>query len=271
MSITWGDGFSVCLPTSYLMKTGLSRVTVSKGASSNYALPRISFYFNNYAQRFSKAEFEFLIQQLRVPGVNSISIDRSLTKRLIFHRLNDRAITFFNVDEGKGFGILLQYAEIDDLLKVEKIFNFLLEKQNANEESLKEIIFGTYVHEIYKKVIQAIEKDCEDCLNNIPMSNTHYCQRLTSSFELIESFIDSASKDNKIKEEFDLKFNFICDNLFVSDAHKIILRQYVLQFPSMRREMAQQVLLAKDYATGKVKMVEEFWKTLADLPKQFTV
>jgi hypothetical protein len=236
-----------------------------------FTLPRITFHFGQYAQRFSASELNFFVNNLRSKNVVSSSEDTSATKRLLYHKLNDGTAILTNTDGGKSFGIHLQLSEIDSLLMVDKVFKFMLEKQKASDEDLKDIILGTLINVIYKDVMSQIKNQCTECQTNLPIDGNHFCQNLTSKVKLVENIVANALLLPNIKNEFSQRFEFICNNWFVDFQTKYILEKYLSDMSSKTNELAQQLLLFKEFATGKAKNVEAFWSQMENIPENFKI
>jgi hypothetical protein len=236
-----------------------------------YTLPRISFNFGPYAQRFSLSELNFFVSNLRKKSVISSSEDTSVTKRLLYHKLNDGTAILTNTDGGKSFGIHLQLSEIDSLLMVDKIFRFMLEKQKASDEELKDIILGTLIDVIYEDVLKEIKNQCIQCQSNLPIDGNHFCQNLTSKIKLVENIVANTLLLPNIKNEFSERFEFICNNWFVDFQTRDLLEGYLSGMSSITNEIAQQLLLFKEFDTGKAKNVERFWTQLKTMPENFKI
>ena len=254
--VAWTDGFSVKLPASALVKSSLSRISISKGISSTYNIGRVSFYFGNFAQRFSSSELDFLLDSLKCRTVDTITKDDAPGKRIIFYRLKDGTVTFTNSDSGKVFGIHLQLSEIENLLIVGEVLKFILANLKASDEILKEIMFGTYIQTIYDKFLAGF--------NTLDSSMS-----IRENFKEIETIIKDITKMDEIKKEFEKKFNFLITNLLLDAKTCETLKRYSWNFIEERKELVQQVMLYKDYDAGKTKRVDQFWPALEKIPDDF--
>ena len=270
-SPVWSDSFTVKLPSSSAIDSGLTKVSISRGDCRSYVLPRISFHFGKYVQRFSKNELEMLYNGIRLNGVDSLASDSSLTKRLVFHRLRDGSATLVNIDTGKIFGVHLQKSEMEDLKPLEKIFAFLLDNMKASEDVLKDLVQGTFINIIYKKVMNKYHDLCSLCQENSPVDKNHFCHNLGSNLSVIEKIIEEICGDQEIAEQLDKRFKFLIESLLISKKSQDDLVRFISKFADKKGELAQQIFMHRDFGIGHAKMVEGFWESLDNLPDKYAI
>ena len=278
VTINWRDSFGLKLPTSAMGGSTLAKISISKGETSKYSLARISFYFGNYAQRFKKSELDFLIKNLQNKGVLSLSNDESITKKIVFHRLNDGSATFANVDGGKVFGIHLQMSEIDNFLNIEKVFAFLLEKVNLNPHisgtddlTLKGVMTGTFVYVIFREVLKQLVEKCEGCNNKTPIDQTHFCKNLNWNRGLVSNTIKQVVQLNQIKSEFERRFDRLAEALFLTSKQKEELRKEVQKLIENDEEIVSEIIYYKEFSQGKAKLVDDFWEAYDSIPENYFI
>ena len=267
----WSDSFTVKLPSSSEIDSGLTKVSISKGDCKAYVLPRIAFHSGKYVQRFSKTELEMLYNGIRLSGVDSLETDSSLTKNLVFHRLRNGSAILLNIDATKVFGVRLQKSEMEDLRPLENIFIFLLDYMKANEEVLKDLVMGTFIYIIYPKVMNKLHELCEQCQEKSPVDKNHFCHNLGTNLSFIEKIIEEICGDQDIAEKLDKRFKFLIENLLISKNNQEHLVRFINQLGDKKAELAQQIFMHRDFGIGRAKIVEGFWDALDNLPEKYAI
>lgn len=265
------DVLNIQLPSSPIL-SALTKVSVSLGTgvkptdvanlTVNYNLPKISFYFGNYAQRFSLSDMEFIFKMMKAKELKHAKILTGFNSNRELHciRQDDDSVIIMTADNGRVFGVKLLKPEVNELLKAERILLFSLSSLCSHPERLLELLKGTYIYHMTANVKMILMLNCSECQKEDKI-NKHYCK---TSFKDIKD-IDELLEENESNPDFNSYFNTMMDDLFATcgtsnEVALSVMEDFNQNFRSDKQLVKNQVGLYMDYNSGFATIVDSFWK-----------
>ena len=176
-----------------------------------------------------------------------------------------------SLDDSKVFGPHLQQGELEAFMKVAPIFTFLLDHVRDGDQSLKDLIEGTFVYVIFKDVLKKVIECCNGCINKTPMDASHLCKTLNIHEDFLETVVRNVVKESEIQNNFQKKVDDFSYWLMLGLKTKEMLLRHAQSFSEKTRELALQINAYKEFNVGKIIPVAEFWQTVEDLPRDLII
>ena len=113
---------------------------------NNFSIVRLEISVNVFGQKsiavqLTNAEFNWFINAFKNKTEKSVHVGKKI---YVFNSVGDSTFTLASIEFDRIFGILLNHAEMDILVKNEKIFEFLLKNQNCTGSTLTDITAEFY-------------------------------------------------------------------------------------------------------------------------------